>query len=154
MPGTDIRGLQCEFFPQGLLQNVKGKAVAYHAASLDLWFLNNGHLSTCVHWQGVSIVSISWASPAAVQRVPTRSVREGMKKLSDHSYITILLFTMCGAPVVVQNCPSEPDVYEQPQQMGPTLMKMDKDILVAGSVGWLSSRCRSGGRSSLHLFGA
>ena len=65
MLGTDIKGLQCELFPQGLLQNVKGKAVAYHAASLDLWFLNNGNLSTCVHWQGVSIVRISWASPAA-----------------------------------------------------------------------------------------
>ena len=49
-----------------------------------------------------------------------------MKKLSDHGYITILLFTMCEAPVVVQNCPSEPDVYEQPQQMGPTLMKLIK----------------------------
>ena len=140
MPGTDIRGLQCEFFPQGLLQNVKGKAVAYHAASLDLCFL-----STCVHWQGVSIVNISWASPAAVKRIATRSVREGIKKLSDRSYITILLFKMWGAPVVVQNCLSEPDAYEQPQQIGPILMT-DKDILVAGSVGWLSSRCRSGGR--------
>ncbi|KAK9294072.1 hypothetical protein QLX08_011189 [Tetragonisca angustula] len=103
-------------------------------------FLNNGNLSTCVHWQGVSIVNISWASPAAVQRIATRSVREGMKKLSDRSYFTILVFTMCGAPVVVQNCPSEPGVYEQPQQMGPTLTKMDKHILVAGIIGWLSSR--------------
>ena len=44
--------------------DLRGRAVADWAAELDLQLLNVGNVSTCVLWQGESIVDLSWACPA------------------------------------------------------------------------------------------
>ena len=49
----------------------RGEAVAEWAAELDLLLLNAGTTSTCVRWQGESIVDLSWASRPAARRLNT-----------------------------------------------------------------------------------
>ena len=49
--------------------NAKGKAMADWTTGLDLRLLNCGNVSTCVLWQGESIIDLTWASPAAVPEV-------------------------------------------------------------------------------------
>ncbi|XP_053989811.1 uncharacterized protein LOC128882251 [Hylaeus volcanicus] len=49
--------------------DARGRAVLEWAASADLRLLNRGSVSTCVRWQGESIVDLSWATPAASRLV-------------------------------------------------------------------------------------
>ncbi|XP_053999810.1 uncharacterized protein LOC128887673 [Hylaeus anthracinus] len=47
----------------------RGRAVLEWASSGDLRLLNRGSVSTCVRWQGESIVDLSWATPGASRLV-------------------------------------------------------------------------------------
>ena len=71
--------------------NPRGEAVVEWAAELDLRLLNEGSKSTCVRWQGESIVDLTWASPSAARRVKNWRVAEELESLSDHRYIIIRL---------------------------------------------------------------
>ena len=71
--------------------NARGSTLAEWAASLDLRLLNKGNRSTCVRWQGESIVDLSWASPRLAQQVDSWEVLERIETLSDHLYIAIRL---------------------------------------------------------------
>ncbi|XP_076383954.1 uncharacterized protein LOC143261255 [Megalopta genalis] len=64
--------------------NARGEAVLAWAASLDLRLLNRGSRPTCVRWQGVSIVDLTWATPAAVRRVSGWRVADDIELASDH----------------------------------------------------------------------
>ena len=68
-----------------------GKAVVEWASELDLRLLNEGSKSTCVRWQGESIVDLTWASPSAARKVRNWRVAEERESLSDHRYIIIRL---------------------------------------------------------------
>ena len=61
------------------------------AAELDLHLLNRGNQSTCVRWQGESIVDLSWASLSAARRVQQWRVAVETESLSDHLYIFLSL---------------------------------------------------------------
>ena len=67
----------------------RGRAVEDWAAELNLQLLNVGNASTCVRWQGESIVDLSWASPAANKKIRGWRVAEELETLSDHRYIFI-----------------------------------------------------------------
>lgn len=69
--------------------NVRGEALKEWAASLNIELLNQGTVSTCVRWQGESIVDLSWASPAARRLVTGWRVAEELVTLSDHRHIMI-----------------------------------------------------------------
>ena len=69
----------------------RGAAVVEWAAELGLLLLNVGSTSTCVRWQGESIVDLSWASRSAARRLNTWRVASELETLSDHRYIIIAL---------------------------------------------------------------
>ncbi|CAH0724206.1 unnamed protein product, partial [Brenthis ino] len=66
----------------------RGIIIQEWAASLDLRILNQGSISTCVRWQGESIVDLTWASTSASRMVSDWRVAEDVVTLSDHRYIT------------------------------------------------------------------
>ena len=51
--------------------NPRDEAVVEWAAELDLRLLNEGSKSTCVRWQGETIVELTWASTSAARKVKT-----------------------------------------------------------------------------------
>ncbi|XP_054002005.1 uncharacterized protein LOC128888865 [Hylaeus anthracinus] len=67
--------------------DAKGRAVLKWAASAGLRLLNRTSVSTCVRWQGESIVDLSWATPAVAPLVSGWRVAEEVESLSDHLYI-------------------------------------------------------------------
>ena len=71
--------------------NARGEIVAEWAAELDLQLLNEGRKSTCVRWQGESIVDLTWASPSVARKVKQWEVMEDTETSSDHRYILISL---------------------------------------------------------------
>lgn len=80
----------------------KGAVLVDWAASQDLWVLNRGTASTCVRWQGESIVDVSFGSPVIARRLSHWYVADNIETLSDHNYIVMELAT---APCFgVQQC--------------------------------------------------
>ena len=65
--------------------NPRGDTLVEWAAELDLRLLNEESKSTCVRWQGESIVDLTWASPGPGDW----RVEDGLESLSDHRYITM-----------------------------------------------------------------
>ena len=63
--------------------NARGEAVAEWAAELDMRLINEGSRSTCVRWQGESIVDLTWASPSAARKVRSWEVTVDLETLSD-----------------------------------------------------------------------
>lgn len=53
--------------------------------------LNRGRVSTCVRWNGESIVDLMWASPSAARMVLNWEVAREMEHLSDHRYIRMVV---------------------------------------------------------------
>ncbi|XP_072933739.1 uncharacterized protein [Epargyreus clarus] len=68
---------------------VRGRATLEWAAGLDLRLLNRGSVSTCVRWQGESIVDLSWATLSAERLVTDWRVAEDLVTLSDHRHILL-----------------------------------------------------------------
>ncbi|XP_026823921.1 uncharacterized protein LOC113561604 [Ooceraea biroi] len=68
------------------------------AADLGLCLLNTGSGSTCVHWQGESIVDLTWASPSLVRVVRGWEVVRG-ETLSDHRHIWFSLALLGRSPL-------------------------------------------------------
>ncbi|XP_026825055.1 uncharacterized protein LOC113561845 [Ooceraea biroi] len=71
--------------------DARGEALVDWAATLGLCVLNTGSESTCVRWQGESIVDLTLANPAAARRVSGWRVESGLETLSDHVYISMAL---------------------------------------------------------------
>ncbi|XP_072929562.1 uncharacterized protein [Epargyreus clarus] len=69
--------------------SVRGRATLEWAAGLDLRLLNRGSVSTCVRWQGESIVDLSWATLSAERLVTDWRVAEDLVTLSDHRHILL-----------------------------------------------------------------
>ncbi|XP_049880311.1 uncharacterized protein LOC126376807 [Pectinophora gossypiella] len=67
----------------------RGETLQEWADGLDLRLLNQGSVSTCVRWQGESVVDLSWATPAAARLVSGWRVAEELVTLSDHRHIVI-----------------------------------------------------------------
>ena len=61
------------------------------AAELDLRLLNEGSKSTCVRWQGESIVDLTWTSLSAARKTKSWEVAVDLESLSDHRYIFMTL---------------------------------------------------------------
>ena len=71
--------------------DARGAAVVEWAAETDLLLLNTGSTSTCVRWQGESIVDLSWASRSATRRLNSWRVADEIETLSDHRHIIMSL---------------------------------------------------------------
>ncbi|XP_050352039.1 uncharacterized protein LOC126774517 [Nymphalis io] len=67
----------------------RGETLLEWAAVLDLRLVNRGSESTCVRWQGESIVDLTWSSPAAIRVLSGWRVAEVVVTLPDHRYIVL-----------------------------------------------------------------
>ncbi|XP_072754307.1 uncharacterized protein [Anoplolepis gracilipes] len=77
----------------------RGVAVKECVATLDLRLLNKGGISTCVRERGESVVDLTWASPATLNKVLGWRVATEVETLSNHRYIVYgLVVTPEGAP--------------------------------------------------------
>ncbi|XP_024894184.1 uncharacterized protein LOC112468979 [Temnothorax curvispinosus] len=68
--------------------NVRGDALEELASQLDWRLANRGDHPTFSSHQGTSIVDLTWTSPDLFNRVRNWSVREDLKSMSDHLYIS------------------------------------------------------------------
>lgn len=71
--------------------NRRGEVLAHWASSVDLRLVNVGNVATCVRQQGSSVVDLTWASSALIDRVVDWRVLLNVETLSDHRCI---LFTI------------------------------------------------------------
>lgn len=67
--------------------NARERVLVDWLASRNLVILNVGTASTCVRWQGKSIVDITVASPDAARAVSNWRVDEERFSFSDHKYV-------------------------------------------------------------------
>ncbi|XP_054014768.1 uncharacterized protein LOC128895849 [Hylaeus anthracinus] len=111
----------------GPATDARGRAVLKWAASADLRLLNRGSVSTCVRWQGESIVDLSWATPAASRLVSGWGVAEEVESLSDHLYI---LMDVSAAP---QYHPAHGPAPGRPPHRC-ALKRLEKDALIAAAL--------------------
>ncbi|XP_072934935.1 uncharacterized protein [Epargyreus clarus] len=104
--------------------NARGNAVLEWAAELDLRLLNRGSVSTCVRWQGESIVDLSWATASAERLVTGWRVAEEIVTLSDHRHITL--------DVALQLPVHNGRLGEGPPRRW-ALKRLDRDMLIAAA---------------------
>ena len=114
----------------------RGETVLEWAAGLDLCLLNQGSVSTCVRWQGESIVDLTWATPSAVHMVSGWRVAEEMETLSDHRHI---VFDVAIHP------PGRPGQHSGSPPQRWALKRLDKDLLEAAAIVAAWPRNQSGG---------
>lgn len=101
--------------------NTRGEALQEWAASVDLRLLNNGAMSTCVRWQGESIVDLSWATSSAIRMVSGWRVAEDLVTLSDHRHIIIDV----DRPTIDHRQRTQPTRW--------SLKRLDRDMLIAAA---------------------
>ncbi|XP_053989863.1 uncharacterized protein LOC128882309, partial [Hylaeus volcanicus] len=111
----------------GPATDARGRAVLEWAARTDLRLLNRGSVSTCVRWQGESIVDLSWATPAAARLVSGWRVAEEVESVSDHLYI---LMDVSAAP---QYHPARGPAPGRPPRRW-ALKRLEKDALMAAAL--------------------
>ncbi|XP_045772161.1 uncharacterized protein LOC123872074 [Maniola jurtina] len=102
----------------------RGDIIQEWAAELDLRLLNQGSTSTCVRWQGESIVDLTWATPPASRMVSGWRVAEEVVTLSDHRHIVFVVSAGTSGIIEQQNS-------SQSQRWA--LKKLDRDLLVAAA---------------------
>ena len=126
--------------------NPRGQAVTEWAAELGLQLLNRGSTSTCVRWQGESIVDLSWASQSAARKVTGWRVAEELETLSDHRLI-VLDFQVGGSQISGQDKEECRDklppatMDNQEDRSGPA-----QDIGTGNSVDGAAAGCSHAGR--------
>lgn len=110
--------------------SVRGETLLEWAAALDLRLLNQGSVSTCVRWQGESIVDLSWASQSAERLVSEWRVAEEVVTLSDHRFIVFN---------VLHSRPDGTNRRRFGASLGWALKRLDKDLLIAAahSAAWV-----------------
>ncbi|XP_054015953.1 uncharacterized protein LOC128896612 [Hylaeus anthracinus] len=111
----------------GPATDARGRAVLEWAASADIRLRNRGSVSTCVRWQGESIVDLSWTTPAAARLVSGWRVAEEVESLSDHLYI---LINVSAAP---QYHPARGPAPGRPPRRW-ALKRLEKDALMAATL--------------------
>ncbi|XP_072936966.1 uncharacterized protein [Epargyreus clarus] len=112
--------------------SVKGRATLEWAAGLDLRLLNRGSVSTCVRWQGESVVDLSWATLSAERLVTGWRVADDLVTLSDHRHILVdVVLRLPAADVRRTN--------DQPRRWA--MKRLNRDLLVAAAhvVDWSST---------------
>lgn len=67
--------------------DARGEILSEWMDSLNLVPLNRGTVSTCVRWQGESVVNVTLASPIMARRISKWRVDEETFTFSDHRYI-------------------------------------------------------------------
>jgi hypothetical protein len=105
--------------------DIRGETILEWAAGLDLRLLNRGSISTCVRWQGESIVDLSWASPSAAQRISEWRVAEEIATLSDHRHIVF--------DVSLRNPRSSSVRHRNGPPRRWSLKRLDRDMLSAAA---------------------
>ncbi|XP_076763402.1 uncharacterized protein LOC143430851 [Xylocopa sonorina] len=98
--------------------NQRDHSVLDWAAGLGLWLLNRGSASTCMRYQGESIVHLSFANVLTARRVSGWMV-DDVETLSDHVYIRMDVSTFL---------PTRPSTHHQRRW---SLKGMDEDALMA-----------------------
>ncbi|XP_063367024.1 uncharacterized protein LOC134655491 [Cydia amplana] len=76
--------------------DIRGDLLEEWATMTGMSVLNRGSASTCVRWQGESIVDVTFATPALATRVRGWRVLETVETLSDHLYIRFDVSTSSG----------------------------------------------------------
>lgn len=69
----------------------RGRILSTWIAAHDLCILNRGAVSTCVRWQGESIIDLTLGSPSIVRRLLDWRVAVNLETLSDHRFISVQL---------------------------------------------------------------
>ncbi|CAK1598874.1 unnamed protein product [Parnassius mnemosyne] len=104
----------------------KGETVMVWAAGLDLRLMNQGSVSTCVRWQGESIVDLTWATPPAMQMLSGWRVAEEVVTLSDHRHIVF--------NVALRQPDSNPSRRDSSPPRRWCLKRLDQDKLEAAAI--------------------
>lgn len=69
------------------LTNTRGRTTERWAAQNGLVLVNVGSTSTCVRYQGESVIDLTWATPRAAKDISNWRVAEEMEIISDHKII-------------------------------------------------------------------
>lgn len=69
------------------ITDARGELFLDWMANLGLSVMNQGQASTCVRWQGESVVDVTLATPAACRRIAGWHVDEDWFTYSDHRYV-------------------------------------------------------------------
>ncbi|CAB3240394.1 unnamed protein product [Arctia plantaginis] len=125
--------------------DARGETILEWAAGLDLRLLNRGSVSTCVRWQGESIVDLSWATPSAVHMVSGWRVAEEVVSLSDHRHIVF--------DVSLRRADRPRQDRKPPRRW--SLKRLDREMVVAAShvADWLEERVSSDPEEQAAWFG-
>ncbi|XP_043522525.1 uncharacterized protein LOC122535233 [Frieseomelitta varia] len=117
--------------------DARGKVTEDWATSLNLTLLNKGKKSTCVRWQGESIIDLTWASPSAARLITDWDVNDDVEILNDHMYITMRVALLGRLSNNGRNSQSNGrERNEQPAKPPAArwaLRKMDMDLLIAAA---------------------
>ncbi|XP_072934987.1 uncharacterized protein [Epargyreus clarus] len=110
----------------------RGEAMLEWAAGLDLRLLNRGSVSTCVRWQGESVVDLSWATLSAERLITGWRVADELVTLSDHRHILV---------DVVLRLPAVDARRAEDRPCRWALKRLNRDLLVAAAhvVDWSST---------------
>ncbi|XP_076246369.1 uncharacterized protein LOC143186571 [Calliopsis andreniformis] len=106
--------------------DARGQTVLEWAAGVGLLLLNRGSASTCVRWQGESIVDLSWATPCAARCVTGWRVAEEVESLSDHLHVLMHISAENPHPA------RRPRGGQPPRRWA--AKRMDEDALMAASL--------------------
>ncbi|XP_072938828.1 uncharacterized protein [Epargyreus clarus] len=102
----------------------RGEATLEWAAGLDLRLLNRGSVSTCVRWQGESVVDLSWATLSAERLITGWRVADELVTLSDHRHILV---------DVVLRLPAADARSAEDRPRRWALKRLNQDLLVAAA---------------------
>ncbi|XP_041987956.1 uncharacterized protein LOC121739522 [Aricia agestis] len=105
--------------------DARGRVVANWLASKGFVLANRGTTSTCVRWQGESIVDLTLSSPTVARRITNWRVLSDKETLSDHRYIRF----------DVSACTSELG-RRTPSHGGPrwSLRRLDREMLKEAAI--------------------
>lgn len=107
--------------------NMRGRILNDWVAEQDLRIINSGTESTCIRWQGESIIDVTMGSPDILQRITDWHVAVDMESLSDHQNILMCL-QMNNQEDPTRRCRNTPQLPKW------QIRKMDKDMLQAATL--------------------
>lgn len=67
--------------------NTKGKILEEWTTERDMYLMNNAGTSTCLRWQGESVIDLFWATQRIATRTTNCEVIQEKETLSDHRYL-------------------------------------------------------------------
>lgn len=109
--------------------DARGALIIDWLAAQDLRVLNQGSISTCVRWQGESIVDITVGSPVIARRLINWRVADEIDSLSDHQYI---IMELALTPQTIQRTNRRKQARDRFPKWG--LTKLNHDLAEAAAL--------------------